>query len=581
MAGIRRLHIKIVSHHGRSDYPFYGILVALIPKENLVSPVYIMRSMSTGEQQPSLRKYRHGPSPGIRWSVHLLALAALSISAFLSWLSLTGSSVPGCGTGEFDCNYVLTSGWSKWFALPVSINGVLVYAGIFLASWLITPRYRPSIQRFGWFAMIPLAILAAMAGIWFTVLQVSLGTICLYCLLTHLCGLAVFVLLLFNLPLESRAEQPTSPQMPGIMPQGGSAVGTPTAAGITPTNLTLLVCLSALGMILLVTGQLLSKHSTYEIVELDGENIEVNDMFGTQPVRPHEEIRDTVLASLTPNGGGTATYNVGETSTSVPAKNRAPIDNPAPTEDGNTAETTSPYESGDLDGLWSETIALKPVARPERILEIMPNTPLMNVYDHPTIGNPEAIHIMVEVLAYTCKTCRKMHHRLEAVRRRYGEQIAYVIRPVSLNTRCNHHVKKDHPMHKDACRITQLALAVWHADDSKFEIYHDYLMNGEKAPSVNEAASVAIDLIGKEVLIAELRNPDVKELEEENNELVIKYADKLPTLVFGRRKMQGLPKNNVEMFKLLEKALHVRPIKNANQAIASSGTDLAQNDENP
>ena len=54
----------------------------------------------------------------------LPAAIALGISGYLSYASLTSSDIAGCSGGQvFDCGHVLSTKWSKWFGVPVSLSG--------------------------------------------------------------------------------------------------------------------------------------------------------------------------------------------------------------------------------------------------------------------------------------------------------------------------------------------------------------------------------------------------------------------------------------------------------------------------
>jgi len=101
---------------------------------------------------------------------------------------------------RFDCGAVLSSRWSKWFNIPVSFAGVLIYALIFLFSWLVTRVSKPFVCQLGWSLLTPLALVALGAGLWFSGLQFYLGKFCLYCLLVHSCGPVIAFIVLRNFP---------------------------------------------------------------------------------------------------------------------------------------------------------------------------------------------------------------------------------------------------------------------------------------------------------------------------------------------------------------------------------------------
>src|ERR1700759_5062949 len=70
-------------------------------------------------------------SAPIRWTLVVLAWIAFSVAGYLAFHSVTGTSVAGCGMGNANgCDVVLTSSWSKWLGVPVSVLGLAVYASL-------------------------------------------------------------------------------------------------------------------------------------------------------------------------------------------------------------------------------------------------------------------------------------------------------------------------------------------------------------------------------------------------------------------------------------------------------------------
>ena len=68
------------------------------------------------------------PPQKLVWTLRALCTVALVISGYLSWAALNKSGVAGCGGGSaFDCDHVLSSRWSNWFAAPVSAGAVALY----------------------------------------------------------------------------------------------------------------------------------------------------------------------------------------------------------------------------------------------------------------------------------------------------------------------------------------------------------------------------------------------------------------------------------------------------------------------
>src|SRR5215813_3777514 len=96
------------------------------------------------------------------WAARLLIGVALGVSGYLAYVSLTQSTVAGCGP-ESGCGTVLQSRWGRWFGLPVSLLAVGVDTAILGASFRLGPGVSPALQRRAWGWITPLAILVAGA----------------------------------------------------------------------------------------------------------------------------------------------------------------------------------------------------------------------------------------------------------------------------------------------------------------------------------------------------------------------------------------------------------------------------------
>ena len=64
-------------------------------------------------------------------AITVLAIVALGVSTYLSWVTWQQSTVAGCTGGSLaDCDEVLSSSGSKWLGIPVSLLGAVTYVGI-------------------------------------------------------------------------------------------------------------------------------------------------------------------------------------------------------------------------------------------------------------------------------------------------------------------------------------------------------------------------------------------------------------------------------------------------------------------
>jgi len=442
-----------------------------------------------------------------------LALVALGTAGLLSWMSLRGSSIPGCSLIAYgDCQHVLSSEWSRWLGMPVSIWAALIYGGIFGLSWWIGPRTDRQTQTRVWAVLVPLLVIAGGAALWFTILQiVQVRSVCIYCLVTHACGLALAVILLPRVPRAKHRD--TSVWLTQIRRSTKSQPKID-KGGLSAKALMSLIGLAVAGLALMIGGQFLLQPKTYTMERVDD--------LATQPLTVNDVERWPGEHDLL------ATLDIDENS---------------------TLEETSN----------GKTVVFRPVVKSQRYVRILPSSDPLNVYDYPMLGDPEAKHVMVEMVAYTCPACRKMHSILKDTQERYGDQLAIVIRPVALELGCNQHVKQNHSQHKNSCRYARLAMAVALADPSKFAELHDWLMEPKDVPSLASANKFAVELVGFEVLRTALTNPTIDHNLASNHQLWHSKKTNLPALFVDMYLMQGLPKKR-DFFKEIELRFEMEPI---------------------
>lgn len=143
---------------------------------------------------------RPGPSkpaastPGLL-AARVLLGAALAISAYLAWLSLSHGTPVGCGP-ESDCDRVLGSRWARWFGIPVSLFAVSIDALTLWATWQVGRGSRPGQTAPGWRVVLVGAWLILGAAAWFVGVQAAGVGWCPYCLAAHAAGGLGAVLLL-------------------------------------------------------------------------------------------------------------------------------------------------------------------------------------------------------------------------------------------------------------------------------------------------------------------------------------------------------------------------------------------------
>ena len=82
---------------------------------------------------------------------------------------------------------------------------------------------------------------------------------------------------------------------------------------------------------------------------------------------------------------------------------------------------------------------------------------------------------------------------------------------------------------------------------------HDSLI--VQMPSLKEAKVYAAELIGIDALKEEVRHPVVLQMLKDNHKLIHSHAQKLPTLVIGKKKMKGMTKTTSQLTDIIRDEL--------------------------
>jgi uncharacterized membrane protein len=176
--------------------------------------------------------------------MRVLSLAALALSAYITWTTYGGGQLAGCGESGAGCEEVIHTRWSQWFGLPVSVAGGLVYAAIALTVFKLSAESSAT----QWRRLIFLSVLAAASGLWFISLQLFvIKDICVYCTAVHSCGIILAVLTLFNAPVEEKPQTPKEAKRRGDV--------------FTASDSMRWGLLGLAGVVVLAGGQMLSSYS--------------------------------------------------------------------------------------------------------------------------------------------------------------------------------------------------------------------------------------------------------------------------------------------------------------------------------
>ncbi len=485
-----------------------------------------------------------GPPAHLRWVVRIIAVSALAIAGHLAWVAMLTGNTVGCGSeGLFDCGEVLSSRWSKWMGLPVSLPAAAWYASLVVTTAFVGPRVPQRVRQTAWLLSTVMMLTAGLSAMWFIGLQAFVvGKFCVYCLFVHAAGLVLAALAL--------------------------CYGAATWAGRLQRG-----ALAMLGASVLILGQVLvAPPPTYVVDAYDNEYMESNgdplvlDLVDTVPPSSGAD------AGLTTTNVPTVDPEVEAATATTPIPSLSPVPGESNADDAQpdaSAEKskTTPTAPAAVDtpataGGDSKTTGTKTAEKPrERIVSFLGGRAKLDAYQRPVIGSMDAPHILVELFDYTCPHCRRLHGQLQSAHKRYGDQVAIVLLHLPLDARCNRSIGQTNAQHAQACDLTRCAIAVWRSQPAVFEQYHDWMFASPSARSASEARAEAARLIGADVLKKALDEPVIGKLISQHVS-VYEQAQKgaIPKLMFPRVTLRGEPNTEADLFRLLEKELKIEPV---------------------
>ena len=517
--------------------------------------------------------------------ITVLALVALGVSGYLTWVTWQADSVAGCtAESSFDCDSVLASRWSKWLGLPVSLLGMMTYAAIVGLVWPAASRPNSLPVT----ALLAASLLAAGAASWFVGLQViQLQSFCLYCLTAHCCGLltCVFALLMF---LDTR-QATNFEQMRSMLGVATEAYVVEEVEMPEPVSVGRLVgalAVAGVGLMILMGGQLLfdtgeaMAMQDVEFVPIEGSTDDAEFVYAdtggdvaADDVATNIVAGDEVVGGVDVDDADTANVvsidiDEGE---SVPSINQQLIDREAsPNDSGEWGidDIISSAEPNSIEALTNDSA----ISEPETIASVLGSTGPrravfkalpegVDVRNMPVIGNPNAPHVLLEMMDYTCKHCRKLHPHLVAAVDRYGDQLAVVIYNVPLSKKCNFKVKRDYPGKKYACDYAHLSLAVWKLAPQHYLDFHQWLLlDEEKAPSISKVKRRARELAGNQVLLdKDIRADNTRRINTQVKAFS-RLNSGLPVLLLQDSALRGVPDESEKLFEYLESKLDLQPL---------------------
>ena len=427
----------------------------------------------------------------------LMAIAcavAFAASGYLGWVALTSSKIAGCGGGRlFNCGHVISSRWSLWLGIPVSMIAASTYA--WMAAGMATAKLYPHgrIAKWAWYGITTAALSAGMAAIWFVSLQVFvLNHLCTYCLVAHACGLAVAATVLLTRPL------------------GWKALATASL-------------FSLFGFVALAGVQLVSEDpATYKIetysAPAEGGATEFEAPVFEAPVGTVSTLLQNPI--LFQQSNFVAMFRPSALLTGV-------LQQPQQSQSNSKKSTSKPADT-------------KPVEKPRRFVTLNGGTAKLDVAQWPIVGSIEAKYIFVEMFDYSCPHCRNTHAAIKAASAKLDNSVAVIALPIPLNATCNTSIQVTDPKFAESCEIAKLAVAVWRVDRAQFTEFHNWMMSTDAAPTLAEARTQAESLVDVKKLQAELATDVPGQYVAQNTELYRRVgAGNVPKLIFPTTSIVG------------------------------------------
>ena len=185
--------------------------------------------------------------------------------------------------------------------------------------------------------------------------------------------------------------------------------------------------------------------------------------------------------------------------------------------------------------------APKPVKKPNMaVINLTSGPTRLNVRHWPSIGNPDAKYVFVEMFDYTCPHCRETHSAIDGAMKTFGKDLAVICLPVPLDGKCNNVFRVNNGKHAEACEVARIAIGVWRCKPSDFHKFHDWMFAAPVARTPAAARAFGEQLVGKEKLTAELNQKYANQYIASHVKLYKGAgAGAVPKLMFPRSNVKG------------------------------------------
>jgi uncharacterized membrane protein len=434
-------------------------------------------------------------SKRVKVATVLLSGLAVALAGLLLYQSQTHQALPGCDGGS-GCDTVLSSKWSLWFGVPVSLLAMGLYATMFSAALAYDTKRNNPQSAVTW-TMAVTAFAAVAAALWFISIQVfAIGALCKYCMATHTIGIAASALcLMIALPtLQTKALASTAAAsllLVGVM-VAGQFLGEPPPA----------------------------PDAIIKFADNMGNDTGINDAlpdaYDPLPIEP------------------------------LPALEPTPPD-PKPTAENINTPTA----------IISPSNPDTPEPTGPRIIRLNGNRIEIDTTIVPIIGDPNAPIIIAILYDYTCSHCRDTRKMLEKTKRKYGDQLAILCLPTPLNSRCNRLVKRYSSHNRYSCDLAKISLALWKIAPDKWAQFDKQLYSNEELLTPARARIAAGKLVKDKDLVKAMKDPWVdqqiaRDVNMYANTAKATGSTAIPMIVSQYGAMNGTPQHPLDIDDLIK-----------------------------
>ena len=200
--------------------------------------------------------------------------------------------------------------------------------------------------------------------------------------------------------------------------------------------------------------------------------------------------------------------------------------------------------------------------QPTNQISLFNNQVQIDPANWPLFGSRRAQHLVIVMFDYTCSHCRREYPLLQQARQHYGTQIAFIAVPIPLEPSCNPAIPRIIPEHVNSCTYTRYALAVFLADPSRFEQFHNRIMEGERPPTLDQTRHIAEETVTPAAFATALADPSIEKHIQESVQLYRSVGGgAIPKLILPTASIGGEIYPQQHLYDVLESYLDLKPLR--------------------